>query len=302
MFTTITLLLAAIVLALLAVAMAWVLGWANQAFHVEVDPKVEKVANALPGANCGGCGYVGCGEYAEAVALHGEDIFLCGPGGAATVNQIADIMGMEVKDALPYKAVVHCSAKSHQRLKQNPYYGEQTCSAANLVPGIQGCIYGCLGLGDCVQSCDYDAIHVIDGLAEVDYDKCVGCKACAKACPRNIISMVPFKSEKVLVVACSNEDFGPEVKQVCEVGCIGCKACTRGTEVVEMKGNLPVIDYDKYSPYEDYVPVVDKCRMESLEFVGKPSQEDIERTKDEKVPERVTADFETTIDYTDWWG
>jgi electron transport complex protein RnfB len=235
-----TILLAGCILSVLAVAMAFVLGWANQAFFVAVDPKVEAIADALPGANCGGCGYVGCGEYAEAVAKGECDVTLCAPGGAGCAKRLADIMGVKVDESAPQRAVVHCSAGWDERLGRTEYRGEPTCAAANLVAGYQGCTYGCLGLGDCVRSCDYDAIHVVNGLAVVDYNKCVGCKACSAVCPRNIISMVPFKSERMMVVACSNEDFGNEVKSVCKTGCIGCKACTRKNELVQMSGNTSI--------------------------------------------------------------
>jgi len=302
MLTTTTILLAAVVLGLLAVAMACVLGWANQAFHVDVDAKVAAIDEALPGANCGGCGYVGCTEYAEAVAKGEAAVTLCAPGGSGCATKLAEIMGVSVGEALPYRAVVHCSAGYNQRLRRNEYRGEQTCVSANLVGGVQGCIYGCLGFGDCTTACDYDAIHVVDGLARVDYEKCIGCKACARVCPRNIISMVPFKSERMMVVACSNEDFGPDVKAVCTTGCIGCKACSRKNELVDMDGNLPVINYDAYDPDQEFQPILDKCRMESLFFIGKPTPEDLAALKDVETPDRVVADFKTTVDKTDWWG
>ena len=300
--TTTTVLLATAVLALLAVAMAWVLGWANRAFHVDVDPKVKAVAEALPGANCGGCGYVGCNEYAEAVAGGKCDITLCAPGGAGCIKRLAEIMGVEAGEALPYRAVVHCSATYSQRLQRHEYHGEQTCVAANLVAYVQGCTYGCLGFGDCVEVCDYDAIHIVDGLARVDYDTCVGCKACARVCPRNIISMVPFKSEQMLVVACSNEDFGNDVKAVCQTGCIGCKACARKNDLIEMEGNLPVINYDAYNSDCALQPILDKCRMESLMFVGKPTEKDLAAVASEEVPDRILADFKTSVDDTEWRG
>ncbi len=298
--------LAAIVLALLAVAMGIVLGWANKAFHVEVDPRVDKINNALPGANCGGCGYVGCNEFAEAIVSGDcEDITLCAPGGSSCAKAIAEIMGVEVGEAMPYRAVVHCSATRDQRLLQREYRGEMTCAAANLVTGIQGCVYGCLGYGDCVRSCKYDAIHVVDGLAVVDYEKCIGCKACAKACPRNIISMVPFKSEQMLVVACSNQDVGPEVKAVCETGCIGCTACTRkvGDQPISMEEGRPVLDYEAYDPDNIDINLIrSKCKRSSLLYIGIPTDDDLEKSKDEEAPNVAQADFETTVDKTDYRG
>jgi len=301
--TTVTLILAAVILALLAVGMGWVLGWANRVFHVEVDPKVEAIQAALPGANCGGCGYVGCGAYAEAVASGEEpEVDLCGPGGTACAQKIAEIIGVQITETWPYKAVVHCAAHWDDRLEKMDYTGEMTCAAANLVAGYQGCTYGCLGLGDCERACDYDAIHVVDGLSTVDYEACVGCKACSLACPRNIITMVPFKRSEMLVVACSNHDMGKDVSKVCTVGCLGCMACTRESDLMQMDNNLSSICYDDYETCEDFDAITSKCRRASLVWVGVPSEEDIEATADEEVPERIEADFETTVDDTEWRG
>ena len=304
MATAFTLILGATLLLLLAVAMACVLGWANQAFHVAVDPRVESINAALPGANCGGCGYVGCGEYAEAVAAEKAEITLCAPGGTSCAEALAEIMGTDVGETFPYRAVVHCAATGDQRLPAvRPLYrGEQTCTAANLVAGYQGCTYGCLGLGDCVRACDYDAIHVVDGLATVDYHKCIGCKACEAACPRHIISMVPFKADRMLVVACSNRDDGPAVKAVCPVGCISCSICAKKSDRMEMSSGLPIIDYDGYQDESEFAVSVQKCPRESLIFVGKPSEKDLAKVADEPLPDRVEAAFQTTVDDTEWRG
>ncbi|MBM3317020.1 MAG: RnfABCDGE type electron transport complex subunit B [Candidatus Eisenbacteria bacterium] len=290
---------------LLGGAMSLVLGWANRAFHVPVDPRVEAVGAVLPGANCGGCGYVGCREFAEAVARGEAAVTLCTVGGASCAAQIAAVMGVEVGQSWPYRAVVHCAAASGQRLGRTPYVGVKSCASANLVAGYQGCAYGCLGLGDCVRACSFDAIHVVDGLARVDYTKCVGCRACAEVCPRKIITMVPFKSERMLVVACSNQDAGKDVKNVCRVGCIGCTACSKNSALIEMMGSIPSINYGKLDPNEEGDPfmlAVEKCPMEALLYVGRPSPADVEATKDEDLPERVLAEFESTVDKTEWRG
>jgi Na+-translocating ferredoxin:NAD+ oxidoreductase RNF subunit RnfB len=304
MATAITLILSAILLLLLAVAVALVLGWANRAFHVAVHPRVEAIVEALPGANCGGCGYVGCMEYAVAVAAGDAALTLCAPGGSGCAEALAAILGQEVAPSFPYRAVVHCAATWEQRLPpvKPEYLGEATCAAANLVAGYQGCTYGCLGLGDCVRACAYDAIHVVHGLATVNYDHCIGCKACEAACPRHIISMVPFKSDRMLVVACSNRDPGPAVKAVCPVGCISCSACARKCSLMQLTGGLPIIDYEAYKDEADFAPALEKCPRESLIYVGKPSKHDLALVADEELPPRIEADFETTVDKTEWWG
>ena len=302
MLTTVTMLTAAAVLAILAIAMACVLGWANRTFHVEVDPKIDAVTVALPGANCGGCGFVGCGEYAEAIVNAAADVSLCAPGGASCAQELAEIMGVEVSESLPYRAVVHCAARSDQRLGRFSYDGEATCVGANLVAGVQGCTYGCLGLGDCFKACKYDAIEIVDGVSRVNYEKCIGCKACAAVCPRNIITMVPFKAERMLVVACSNQDKGSDVKQVCQIGCIGCTACSRKADPMEMQGNLPVINYDAYESEDAFLAAIEKCPRESMIFVGKPTERDLAAVADEELPERIQANFKTTVDDTEWRG
>ncbi|MBM4092207.1 MAG: electron transporter RnfB [Planctomycetes bacterium] len=304
MATGFTLLLAACLLLVLAVAAAAVLGWADRAFHVEVSPQLEAILSALPGANCGGCGFVGCAEYAEAAAAGTASLTLCGPGGASCAQALAQITGSSITPTFPYRAVVHCAATGRQRLPavKPPYRGELTCAAANLVAGFQGCTYGCLGLGDCASACRYDAIHVVDGLAVVDYANCTGCKACAKACPRNIISMVPFKSDRMLVVACCNSDNAPAVRAVCPIGCISCSTCSKKSSLMHMEGNLPVIDYDAYRDESDFVEALAKCPRESLIFVGEPHPADLVKVAGEELPARIEADFQTTVDDTQWWG
>ncbi len=296
---TIILLAAATMLAL-ATFMGYVLGWANKAFHVDIDPRIEHVDEALPGVNCGGCGYIGCMEYAEAVVVADEAVDKCTVGGESVAAMIADILGVQVEQSWPFRPAVHCGATYDDRLNRSDYRGEQTCAAANIVAGVQACIYGCTGLGDCERSCRFDAVHVIDGLSVVDYEKCVGCGACSKVCPRNIISMVPFKAEQMLIVACANKDFGKEVKAVCKVGCLGCKACTRHSDLFTVENNLPTLDYDKYDP-EDMAGLevaLAKCPSKRLTMVGKPADPAAEPGHGPV----VTADFKTTVDDTEWHG
>jgi len=300
----IIILLAAGTMLALALFMAYVLGWANKAFHVEVDPRVEQVNAVLPGANCGGCGFIGCGEYAEAVVAGQAPPDKCPVGGESCAAAIAKVLGLELEQSWPYRPVVHCGATREQRLQRHEYCGEATCASANLVAGVQGCTYGCLGLGDCQAACPFDAIHVIDGLAVVDYEKCTGCGKCADVCPRNIIHMVPFKHEKMLVVACSNRDFGKEVRKVCKVGCLGCKACTKLSDLFSVSDNIARIDYEKYDPtkMDEAKLALEKCPMKRIIAVGKPSAKDIAAVADEEVPEIIKDEFETTVDKMEWHG
>lgn len=302
---TLIILLAVGTMLVLALFLCYVLGWANEAFHVEVDPRVEQTLEILPGANCGGCGFVGCGEYAEAVVAGNAPADRCPVGGEGCAAKIAELLGLDLTESFPYRAVVHCGAHTQDRLKRHDYLdGERTCTAANLVSGLQGCTYGCMGMGDCVTACNYDAIHVVDGLATVDYEKCVGCGACERACPRHIISMVPFKAEEMLVVTCANLDFGKDVKAVCKVGCIGCKACTRFSGLFTVENNLPRIDYENYDPTkpEEFSKAFEKCPMKRLLHVGKPSDSDLAAVADQDLPSIIEPRPETTVDKTPWQG
>ena len=302
MTTIFTILLAVVVMLLLAVIMAWILGWADVAFHVEMDPRIEAIQELLPSANCGACGYAGCGEYAgqlvAGIAKPGE----CPQCSKDTAKEIAGILGVEVTYVLPFKAVVHCQANSMHKINRREYAGEKTCAAANLVSGIQGCTYGCLGLGDCSRACPYGAIRVQDGLAEVYYDRCVGCKMCAAVCPRNIITIIPFKRSRMLVVKCSNHDAGMDVKDFCKVGCLGCGICSRQSELFSIQENLPNINYDLFADEDSYAAVLAKCPPASLVYVGEPTKEDVAAVKHEKLADVIMADFQTTVDETNWRG
>lgn len=248
-------------LIVLALMFTYILCWANEAFRVEIDPRIEAICEVLPGANCGGCSCVGCGEYAEAIVNKGVPVNCCAPGGAGVAEAIGRVMGVEVAAAVPNRPVVHCGAAVDQRLGRGEYLGEQSCAAATNMAGVQGCQYGCLGMGDCVQACNYDAISIQGGLATVDYERCVGCGACVRACPRGIVAMVPFKSAQMYVMACSNQENGPAVKGVCQAGCIGCKACTKKSELCSMNGNLAAIDYEDYDPAQlaEMEAAAEKC-------------------------------------------
>ncbi len=226
------------------------LALASKKFHVDVDPKIEKISEVLPGVNCGACGYPGCFAYAEAIAGKGEEINKCAPGGEDTIKHISEIMGIKASMKERNIAVTHCRSGGKNNTFLRYYYqGIATCKAAILVTnGPNLCNYGCVFQNDCIAACNFDAIHLDDnGMRIIDKEKCTGCGACVKACPRNLIELVPV-SKKVHIL-CSSHDKGAEAKKRCgnKTACIGCGLCVKKcpVEAIELQDDLAVINYDK---------------------------------------------------------
>jgi ferredoxin len=164
--------------------------------------------------------------------------------------------------------VIHCAATTADRLQQGSYFGDPTCKAANVVGGVQGCTYGCLGFGDCVQSCDYDAMTMVDGLPQVNYENCIVYGVCVRICPRNIIEQIPFESNQMLVVACASHDPAKRVRDVRKVGCIGCSLCARvDPKLLRMEEGLAVLDYETYSESQEFTAVLEKYPRESFNHI-----------------------------------
>jgi len=225
-----------------------VLAYAAKVFYVAVDPKVEAIGQALPGVNCGACGYPGCSGYADAVVNGGAGVNLCAPGGADVGAKIAEIMGVSAIASEPMTAYCACQGTKENAKDKLEYYGPKSCSSAvYLSGGHKACDYGCMGFGDCAVSCSFDALYIDQntGLPVVDKDKCTGCGACLKACPKGVMKLAPKSA--AIILACNSRDKGKEVMDVCKVGCIGCKICslpkTTPSGAIKMNGNLPVIDY-----------------------------------------------------------
>ena len=233
-----------------------VLAAASKVFHVETDPRLDQLNECLPGANCGGCGYAGCGGYAAAV-LNGEaEIGKCASGGNECAKAMGAIMGVEVGEVTRKVALVRCSgAKTYDKdgnlvtgakIKAE-YEGFKDCVAASKVGGNGplSCKFGCLGFGTCVKACKYDAIRVENGVAIVDEDKCTGCMACAAACPRDLI--VPVEPHRNVVIACASLAKGAVTTRGCTTGCVGCGLCKKicPHDAITIERNLAIIDYDK---------------------------------------------------------
>ena len=231
---------------------AVVLYLAAQKFKVEEDPRIDEVEAVLPGANCGGCGKPGCRNFAEAcVKADSLDNLLCPVGGSPTMAQVGEILGLAAVESEPMIAVVRCNGTCEHRPKTSNYDGARSCQIMhNLYAGETGCMYGCLGCGDCVAVCKFDAIHMNPetGLPEVDEDKCTACGACVKACPKNIIELRKKGPKgRRIFVSCVNKDKGGVARKACAVACIGCSKCEKecAFDAITISNNLAYIDYDK---------------------------------------------------------
>lgn len=198
---------------------------ADRKLSVPKDEKLVAIEAIMPGANCGGCGYAGCSDYANAVASGKAQPGLCAPGGKDLADRMGQIMGIEVTVSEKQVAYIFCKGNCEKTKKDYDYRGLEDCNAAALLfKGDNGCKYGCLHLGSCMKVCDNDAIHrKEDGTLEVDRTRCIGCGKCAKVCPNGVIKLIPDRTE--FVVACNSHDKGADTRKVCELGCIGCKIC-----------------------------------------------------------------------------
>jgi electron transport complex protein RnfB len=247
---------------------------ANEKLKVEVDPKVEQVYGALPHLDCGACGFPGCQQYAKAILANAELIGKCAPGGPDASAKIAGILNLQISDSGPQKRpIVHCRAHTADKTMYAKYEGIQSCTAANALANVQACAFGCLGLGDCTKACKFDALHVVDGLSTVDYNKCTGCGACSKACPRNLIEMVPFRFENMMTVACSSKETGKNTRAFCKVGCIGCGLCAKQSDLFKVEDNLARFDYAQYQMTEKEEAAMNKCPTKVIIYRGKTAPE-----------------------------
>lgn len=232
-----------------------ILAVASKVFYVETDPRLGELTSALPGANCGGCGFSGCAAYAQAVLDGKAPIGKCASGGDESAQAMAQIMGVKAEKVARKVALVRCSGykavdaegKAVGAKMKGEYEGLHDCRAATKVAGRGPliCKFGCLGFGNCTKACQHDAIHIVNGVAKVDQEKCIGCMSCALQCPRNLI--VPVEYDKPVVIACASQAKGSVTIRGCSAGCIGCglcvKICPEGA--IHVDRNLASIDYSK---------------------------------------------------------
>jgi electron transport complex protein RnfB len=231
---------------------AVVIYFVSKKFAVQEDDRIAKVEAVLPSTNCGGCGQPGCHAFAKAVVDAGDlSVLHCPVGGNAVMKQVGDILGIKAVERDPYVAVVRCSGSFEYRKKTNVYDGAESCKiAAALYSGDTGCAYGCLGMADCVDVCDFEAMYMDEktGLPVVIEDKCTACNACVKECPKDILELWPMgKKNQRVYIACLNEEKGSTARKECAVACSGCSKCFEACryDAITMNNSLASIDPEK---------------------------------------------------------
>jgi len=241
------------------------LAFASKKFAVEIDPRVEAINEVLPGANCGGCGFPGCGGFAVAVVAGEAPVNGCPVGGPDCAQAIAGVMGLEAATGAKQVAKVLCAGTSEHCKENFIYDGVQDCKAAHMISGgSKSCQYGCLGLGTCERACPFDAIVMNEGgIAEIDKDKCTACGKCLEVCPKSVIGYVPY--DQNVIVDCNNMDRGGHVKKNCGIACIACKMCVKACpfDAIDVENNIAKIDYEKCT---NCGLCYDKCPTKAIEM------------------------------------
>lgn len=239
------------------------LGIAAIKFKVQMDEREVAVLEALPGNNCGGCGYAGCSGLAAAIAKGEAAVNQCPVGGEAVAKVVSGIMGVEAGESKRMVAFVACQGDCDRAKVDYEYTGIEDCRMLSFVPngGPKTCNYGCPGYGSCVQACPFDAIHVVNGVAVVDREQCKACGKCVEACPKKLISLIPYDAP--YQVACSSKDKGPVAMKACDVACIGCGLCKRNcpADAVTVENFNAAIDPEKCTGCGT---CIEKCPKKSI--------------------------------------
>jgi len=227
---------------LLTSALAALLIAANRRLFVADDPRVETVEAMLPATNCGACGQPGCHAFAEALVAGAAQPAGCSVGSSDDHAAIASFLGVSVGSVQRRVARLACAGGDNVARNRAHYTGLSTCAAAAVVAGGgKGCFWGCLGLGDCANVCDFDALHMSrNALPVVDADNCTACGDCVAACPKDLFSLVPVRQP--LWVACKSLEAGDDALADCDVACTACGKCAMDAPAwVSMRDNLPVV-------------------------------------------------------------
>lgn len=263
---------AVIALGVSGLAIGVLLAVAANKMRVETDPKIGQIQAVLPGANCGGCGYPGCGGLSTAIVEGNAPVNACKVGGNAVAEKISGIMGVAAAAIEPMTAVVHCQGDCKMTDRLAEYQGVTECQALNALGGTKACAYGCLGLGSCVKACPFGAMYMSqDGIPVVIREKCTGCGVCVKACPRTVIELVP--TEKKVAVLCRSYDKGPAVRKYCKIGCIACQACVRVCPQNAISMDRETLAKIDYSLCDNCGACVEKCPVKTIRAYSRKAEE-----------------------------
>ena len=270
-------------LGMVALVSAIILFFVARKFHVQEDPRLDLVVEILPSANCGGCGYAGCRNFAEAMlAVSSLDGLSCPVGGAEVMNKAAAILGMTAPEFEPLVAVLRCNGTRENIIMTSHYDGPADCGIAHMLyGGEKGCTYGCLGHGDCVKACTFGALTIdaATGLPVVDDDKCTACGKCVQSCPRGLFELrKKAKKNRKLYVACSNCDKGGVARKSCRVACIACTKCQQVCEsdAITIERNLAYIDASKCTFCRKCVQVCPTASILEFNFPAKKTKMEME--------------------------
>lgn len=262
---------------------------ANKQFYVEEDPKIAELTEVLPGANCGGCGVPGCAAFAEAVVSGHMDINGCPVASADDLEEMAAVMGVDAVSGERLIARIMCQGGNNETAKKGTYVGASSCTSAHMAGGGDKlCTYSCLGYGDCVRACPFDAMYMDDnGLPVIIDEKCTGCGNCVSPCPRDLVELHPESSK--LFILCKNQDDAKYARSVCTKVCFSCNQCVKsaGDTNISLENNLAVIHYSNYGK-DPFIPT-EKCQTGSIVVAGKDS---VYYDTNDSIPEEIKGKSE----------